>query len=199
VTALAIAGTAAALLATGAFDSGSSSDKSTTVIVRDPAATAPAAKPAPRTTTQPAAPPDDTTVADTDTYTTDTYSADYPSGWSVTEDDVDKGAYSETKIESPGGGATVLIDRTPGSPQDPQAQAEGVERDTATTPGYRRISFGTADLGGRPGFIWVFELPSGRRVDFFTNAGGGRFAILGHGTDFATAESAARTVAETLR
>ncbi|MEA2448665.1 MAG: hypothetical protein QOG63_597, partial [Thermoleophilaceae bacterium] len=41
--------------------------------------------------------------------------------------------------------------------------------------------------------------PAGRRVDFFTNTGGGRFAVLGEGTDFTTALATARAVAESLR
>jgi hypothetical protein len=102
-------------------------------------------------------------------------------------------------MQSPDGSAAVLIDRTPGDAQDPQLEAGGVESQTAKTPGYSRISFGPATLGGKAGWKWVFGLPSGRRVDYFTNTGGGRFAVLGSGSDFTTAQRTAREIAASLR
>jgi protein kinase-like protein len=196
--ALAIAGVAVALAATGVLG-GKSGKTQTTVIISNPAAGAASAQP---TATTPASTPPATTpppTTRTETYATGTYSAEYPAGWSIVEDDVDMGAYSETKFQSPDAGAAVVIDRTAGAPLDPQTAAQGVEQDTAKTPGYSRISFDHTTLGGRPAFKWVFSLPSGRRVDFFTNAGGGRFAVLGSGPDFATAHATARMVAESLR
>ena len=196
---LAVGGAAAALVATGAFKS--KKEKPTTVIVRTPAA-APSAMPTP-TTEEPTTPETTTPPPETgsgfDTYTAGTYEADYPAGWEIVEDDVDKGAYTETKIQSPDGSAAVLIDRTPGSPLDPPLEAQGVEVDTARTPGYQRLVFHRTTLGGKPGFVWIFRLPSGPRVDYFTNVGGGRFAVLGTGSDFATARAAARGVAASLR
>jgi hypothetical protein len=199
-TVLAVGGTAIALAAAGVFTSKSGSDKpTTTVIIRNPVAAAPSAQPTtPANTTPPANTPPPSTSG-TATYTTGTYAADYPAGWSIVEDNVDKGAYTETRMQSPDGAAAVLIDRTPGNPQDPQLEAEGVESQTARTAGYRRISFGPTTLGGKPGWAWVFRLPSGRRVDYFTNTGGGRFAVLGTGSDFNTAVAAARGIAESLR
>jgi serine/threonine protein kinase len=194
---LAVAGAAAALVATGAFKS--SKNSAATVTVESPAA-APSAEPA-ATVTTPAPPAESTPPAETGTatYTAGTYAADYPAGWAIVEDDVDKGAYTETKFQSPDGSAAVLIDRTPGSPLDPPLEAQGVEVDTARTPGYRRLVFHRTTLGGKPGFVWIFQLPSGPRVDYFTNVGGGRFAVLGTGSDFATARVAARSVAASLR
>jgi hypothetical protein len=74
-----------------------------------------------------------------------------------------------------------------------------VERDTRNTAGYQRVSFGSVDLAGNPGWEWIFDLPSGRRVDYFLNAGDGRFAVLGLGSDFPTAQSAARSIAESIK
>jgi hypothetical protein len=117
----------------------------------------------------------------------------------IVSDNADKGAYTETKMQSPDGRAAVLIDRTAGDAQDPQLEAQGVESQTATTAGYRRIAFEPTTLGGRAGWKWVFELPSGRRADYFTNLAGGRFAVLGSGPDFSTSQAAARAVAASLR
>jgi serine/threonine-protein kinase len=198
-TILAVGGVAIALAAAGVFKS-KGAQKQTTVVIQQPAA-APAAEPTTPAATTPTAPPTTTPPGSsgTATYRAPTYAADYPAGWTIVSDNADKGAYAETKLQSPDGGAAVLIDRTPGSAQDPQLEAAGVESQTAKTPGYRRISFAPATLGGKAGWKWVFGLPSGRRVDYFTNTGGGRFAVLGSGSDFATAERTAREVAVSLR
>jgi hypothetical protein len=199
VAVLAIAGAAIALAAAGVFSPKPSKPGATTVIIRNPVAAAPSAQPT-ATVTAPATPtPPTPAPGGTATYTTGTYAANYPAGWSILEDNVDKGAYTETKLQSPDAGAAVLIDRTPGTALDPQAEAQGVETATARTAGYRRVAFHPVSLGGRPGFQWVFDLPSGRRVDYFTNIGGGRFAVLGDGPDFAGAQRAAHQVADSLR
>jgi predicted Ser/Thr protein kinase len=194
-TILLLGGVAAALAASGVFKSKSAPEKqTTTVVVQQPVAGEVSAQPT-VTVTTPAAPEPSGTA----TYQAATYSADYPAGWTIVSDDVDKGAYTETKMQSPDGRAAVLIDRTPGDPQDPGLEAQGVESQTAKTPGYRRIAFGPVTLGAKAGWKWVFELPSGRRVDYFTNVAGGRFAVLGSGPDFAKAQAAARGAAASLR
>jgi hypothetical protein len=133
------------------------------------------------------------------TFRSGTYTVDYPTGWTILEHDVDKGAYTETKMQSPDGSAAILIDRTPGPPLDPAAEAQGVEVETAKTPGYQRLKFHAVTIGGRIVWEWVFDLPSGRRYDYFTNQGGGRFAVLGTGPDSATARRAARLVVSSIR
>jgi serine/threonine protein kinase len=199
-TILLLGGVAIALAAAGVFNSKSNTTAQTptTVIIQNPVAGAPSAEPTAPAKTTPATPPPSSSSG-TATYRNGTYAADYPAGWSLVEDDKNMGAYTETKFQSPDGGAAVLIDRTPGAALDPQLEAQGVEKDTAKTTGYRRISFAPTTLGGRPGFEWVFDLPSGRRFDYFTNTGGGRFAVLGSGSDTTTAQQAAREVAASLR
>src|SRR4051794_28005075 len=168
-----------------------------TVLVQNPVApsaqpTAPT-KPPPQVAATPQRP------AGNATYRAGTYTVDYPAGWTILERDVDKGAYTETKMQSPDGGAAVLIDRTPGAPLDPAVEAKGVEVDTAKTPGYRQLKFHAVTIGGR--IVWGggFDLPSGRRYDYFTNEGGGRFAVLGTGSDSAAARKAARLVVSSIR
>jgi hypothetical protein len=201
VTILALGGAAIALAAAGVFNSKSGGGKQTTVVIRQPAA-APSAQPTtpagttPTTPTPTTAPPSTPSTA---TYRAPTYSADYPADWTIVSKNADKGAYTETKMQSPDGTAAVLIDRTPGDAQDPQLEAQGVESQTAKTPGYSRVSFGPVTLGGKAGWKWVFDLPSGRRVDYFTNVGGGRFAVLGSGSDFSTSQQVAGEVAASLR
>ena len=198
-TVLALAGMAAALIAGGALDG--DGGKATTVLVRDPPqADAPRANDARgRDDTTTDRPPDSGASGETLAYSSGTYSADYPADWALVEDDIDKGAYTQTKFVSPGGSATVVIDRTPGAPLDPIDEALEVEQGTAATPGYRRITLERTTIGGRPAAKWVFDLPEGRRVDYFVDFEGGRYAVLGHGPDFATASRVAREVAESLR
>jgi hypothetical protein len=200
-TLLALGGVAIALAAAGVFSSGSGgSTSTTTIIIRNPAAAAQSAQPTKPANTAPppaTAPPQGS--SGTIAYTPGPYTADYPAGWSIVEDNVNMGAYTEAKIQNPSGSAALLIDRTPGSPLDPQTEAQGVESQTAKTPGYQRVSFGPTTLGGKPGWEWVFGLASGPRVDYFTNSGGGRFAVLGTGSNFSAAMRAARGVAASLR
>jgi serine/threonine protein kinase len=176
--------------------SSSPSPTTRTVIIQNPAqASAEPTTPAtPPPTTAPAPSPSSTAV-----YRTSTYALDYPSGWTIVEDDAGKGAYREAKMQSPDGSAALLIDRASGAPLDPMVEAQGVEVDTAKTPGYRRVQWQAATIGGKVVWEWVFDLPSGRRYDYFTNQHGGRFAVLGTGSDTATARRAARTVVASIR
>jgi hypothetical protein len=163
------------------------------VIIQNPVATS--AQPT-RPTTTPTPP---VHPSATRTYTSSAYSADVPADWSLVSDNADKGAYTETKMQSPDGGAAVLIDRASGSPLDPRVEAEGVRKDTARTPGYTEVVFAPTTIGGRVVWEWIFDLPSGRRYDYFTNQNGGRFAVLGTGSDTATSRKVARSVIASLR
>jgi serine/threonine protein kinase len=194
-TILLLGGVAIALAAAGVFSSKSSgpAPAPTTVIVQNPVETS-AQPTVQKTTPTPPAHP-----SATRTYTTGTYSADFPASWALVSDNEDKGAYTETKMQSPDGGAAVLIDRSPGSALDPAVEAEGVRKDTAKTPGYHEVAFGYTTLGGRAAFEWIFDLPSGRRYDYFTNTSGGRFAVLGTGPDTSTSHKVARSVTASLR
>src|SRR4051794_9694542 len=108
-TILVLGGVAIALAAAGVFSKQSSPSPATrTVIIQNPANTA-VEPTTPQTTPTPAVHP-----SAQRTYTTSTYSADVPADWTLVEDNVDKQAYTETKMQSPDGGAAVLIDRAAG-------------------------------------------------------------------------------------
>jgi serine/threonine protein kinase len=195
-TVLVVGGVAIALAAAGVFRSKSSPPPPTTktVIIQNPVQ--PSAEPTTPTTPSATQPQPGSGPS---TYRTSAYALDYPAGWTVVEDDVDKGAYREAKMQSPDGGAAVLIDRAPGAPLDPMVEAQGVEVDTAKTGGYRRVKWDAATIGAKVVWEWVFDLPSGRRYDYFTNQNGGRFAVLGTGSDTAAARKAARTAVASIR
>lgn len=198
---LAVGGVAAGLITTGALNH--TTTTTTTLIVRNNTrtltVTAPSNASSGGLTSQSGTSPPASGGAGLATYRGSFYTASYPAGWTLLEQDEPVSTYTETKFEAPDRSVTVLIDRTPGGPVDPALEAQGVEKETSRTSGYRRLRFQPITLGGRAAFEWEFSLPSGRRVDVFMNVGGGRYAVLGYGADFAAALTTARQVAESIQ
>ncbi len=128
----------------------------------------------------------------------DSYTAEYPSSWSIVEDDELKTTYSRTKFVSPDTSQSVLIDHSPGATQSPSESAATVERQTAKTRGYQRLSFEETTINGNPAFEWTFKIGSARNIDIFLTAGGDAYAVLGEGSDFATVVGYTRDVAGSI-
>jgi serine/threonine protein kinase len=172
------------LFAAGVFDKGSS-------------------KPAAKTTTTNGKTNTETTAttstADYATYSTGAYTADYPAGWRITEDNVLHTTYTQTTFEAPDGSASVLIDRSPGQDASPQASAEDVEKQTAAkTADYQRLSFESTTLNGKDAFEWTFQEGSTRKIDIFLVEGGDGYAVLGKGAPFDSVISMTRHVAGSI-
>jgi hypothetical protein len=126
----------------------------------------------------------------------------YPSGWRVAEAEVSSGAFFHTLVVGGHGSEAVIIDRTPNEPLSLSVWAVGVERDTASTPGYRLVSFQTATVDSTKAVIWQFEASSlspPARVDIFQRIGADGYAVLGESGSVARSLSVARTVALSLR
>jgi hypothetical protein len=160
-------------------------------------------KPAAKTTTTSGRTTSTSTTAATATkytgYRTAAYTAEYPAGWQITEDNVLKTTYSRTAFEAPDGSASVLIDRSPGKTSSPQSNAETVESQTrATTPGYQRLSFEPTTLNGNDAFEWTFQEGSTRKIDIFLVAGGDGYAVLGKGSPFDSVIGMTRHVAGSI-
>jgi hypothetical protein len=134
-------------------------------------------------------------------YKSEAYRVHYPAGWTVAQDYVQKTDYFETEFVSPNGGQSVKIDHTPGEMTPPATKAAQVEADVRDTPGYQRVSFDEATIGGRSAFAWIFREGDTQKVDYFVNAGGDGYAVLGTSDvrDFRVVLPAARRVAESLR
>jgi serine/threonine protein kinase len=144
---------------------------------------------------------DKTVTSSSDDYTaysTEGYSAEYPAGWRIDQDDVLKTTYSRTSFVA-GDGSEIDIDHSPGQSADPETSATQVEADTAKTPGYKRLSFESTTLGGRDAFEWTFQIGSDRKIDIFLTAGGDGFAVLGKGPDFESVIGQARHVAGSIQ
>jgi hypothetical protein len=133
------------------------------------------------------------------TYASASYGAQYPSDWTIAEDDVLKTTYSRTRFVSADGTQSVLIDHSPGADNPPSESAAGVEAQTARTAGYVRLSYEETTIAGRPAVEWTFKVGSERKIDIFLTAGGDGFAVLGTGADFATVIGIARDVAASIQ
>jgi hypothetical protein len=136
---------------------------------------------------------------DVATYASAGYSAEYPSDWTIAEDDVLKTTYSRTRFVSADGAQSVLIDHSPGADNPASESAAGVEAQTSRTAGYVRLSFEETTIAGRPAVEWTFKVGSERKIDIFLTAGGDGYAVLGEGADFATVIGIARNVAASIQ
>jgi hypothetical protein len=108
------------------------------------------------------------------------YTLDRPAGWITIEDQRAAHSYLESKWRDPADSKTsVLIDSQPSPGLSAQLDAESVRAQTSSTPGYQEISFEPASIGGNDAWRWVFNVSGTERVDYFINACGHSFAILG--------------------
>jgi len=74
----------------------------------------------------------------------------------------------------------VLIDaQTPGPSGSPLDSARNVRAQTSQSEGYSEISFREVRIAGRPTAEWVFDLPEGRKVDYFFTECNVGIAVLG--------------------
>src|SRR5205823_12865460 len=111
------------------------------------------------------------TAAGPERYTGPAFSFTAPRGWHLIEYERQLGPFRRTRLSSPDGSETLIIDRSPGEPLTPAAKQQAVERATAaTTRGYRRISVSATTVAGRRAVTWEFVLPQGARVDLFERA-----------------------------
>jgi hypothetical protein len=123
-------------------------------------------------------------------YTTSAYTASYPPGWKVAENNapVSGGAYFETRFVSPSGGTLIDIDRTPADPDSAQQAAKSVAAASSSEAGYQQLAFTALTLAGAPAWKWAFLAPAAGRItlagyhdDLFRHIDGGRYATLGVG------------------
>lgn len=184
-----LGGAAAALVATGGQSGGGAGERAgpapaTTVTVK------PTISPPPPKSTEGRKPPGKTT-----TYRGADYTFDYPADWSVTEDEVSKGAFSRTSLVSSDGGQTVVIDHTPGETTDPATKARQLRGDGSTTTTFEPVT-----LGGRPGFQWAFRDNGQQKVDYLLNTGSDGYAVLGESdpSNFSVVSKVAYQIANSL-
>jgi hypothetical protein len=159
----------------------------TTPITAGPSASAPAdATGAPSSSTQhpPAHPtPPTPPASSTFSYRGTTMSAEIPVGWRITEREVQKPGYLESKWTNPANTADyLLIDMSPVTHLTPAEDAAPVHTGTEQTRGYREITYGPGDLLGVGSWMWVFEVPTSERIDYFFERCTNTFGVLGSTT-----------------
>jgi tRNA A-37 threonylcarbamoyl transferase component Bud32 len=195
---------AAALFAAGVFESEEPRGGDTAENVRKQGAVPTTPEPEPRTEPEPEPPggdgrPEAPRAEPAATYTGGSYTARYPDGWRIAEDDVLKTTYSRTKFVSPGGAQSVLIDHSPGADNPASESAAAVESQLSQSENYVRHSFEETTVGGRPAVEWTFEIDDERKIDIFLTAGGDGYAVLGEGADFQTVIGITRDVAASIQ
>ena len=111
------------------------------------------------------------------TYDGGGFTAKRPAGWKAEADGVQHDGYIESKWRNPADANTsVTIDRTPGTTGSAYSNAQGVRAQANVS---REFLFKQTNLAGAPATQWVFETGGDRRVDYFVNACGTGYAILG--------------------
>lgn len=98
-------------------------------------------------------------------------------------------------------GTSVLVDALADATSAPEERARRNRDRGAAKPGYREHKLGPVRLGGRPGFVWEYELPDRRVVDYFLNHCGDGYAVQGAAPreSFVAQAPAFRAAANSLR
>jgi hypothetical protein len=141
-------------------------------------------------------------VAHFTTYVGSRMTASIPTGWTLSEDEVQKPGYLESKwISTADPTDYLLIDISPATHLTPEQDAAPVHTATSTSAGYRELYYGTGDLLGAPSWMWVFQLPEAERIDYFFENCTNTFGVLGSsGAErFATDRPMFRAVARSVR
>lgn len=105
------------------------------------------------------------------------FTARRPATWETEADRVPMDGYIESKWRNPADSSTtVKINWTPATTGTALSSAQGVRAQANVD---RTVTFKETNLAGQPAVQWVFESDGERRVDFFVNACGTGFAVLG--------------------
>jgi hypothetical protein len=109
-----------------------------------------------------------------------TFSINYPSGWSTVENARRISDYVETKLVDPGRGSTtfLLIDHAPSYTGTLEQGASGVRAPIAKQPSYEQLAYGPRTFINSQGFLWQFSASGLEQMDTFYAACNGQIAVL---------------------
>jgi serine/threonine-protein kinase len=109
------------------------------------------------------------------------YSAEVPVGWSTEMiDERNSARFTSEWSDSADPGTSVLIDaQSPGPSVGALDSAREVRAETSQSTGYSEIAFREIRIAGRPTAEWIFDLPEGRKVDYFFAECNVGVAVLG--------------------
>lgn len=109
-------------------------------------------------------------------YAPGAYTVQVPATWQNTADDVDHGAYRESKWESPAGDGSFLVDYTVGFDGTSRGGATQVRAQTSRSAGYQELRYGPWDGGT---WRWDFALSGQHKMDVFSVGCQTGYATLG--------------------
>jgi hypothetical protein len=120
------------------------------------------------------------------TFTGSYFSVDYPDDWTIDANEVSKGSYFDTTIQSSSRLAMLRVDVTPpsgGAGSDASSNAVLVERALSGQPGYQELRFGPTTFRGYPAVDWEFVVREQgillhKQDTFFNDDSGNDIAIL---------------------
>lgn len=109
------------------------------------------------------------------------FAADIPEDWDTEEvDEKNSGRFTNVWSDPSNPGVTILIDaQRPAPSVSVMDSAASVRAQTSQTEGYSEVSFEETDTSGGRTAEWVFDLPEGRRVDYFFQGCDVGVAVLG--------------------
>jgi hypothetical protein len=172
----------AAVAATaGGCGGGDGGDKGTAVTFQRPAATTPAAgglRPA----------------------QAEGFTLKVPAGWTRQDSTLAGGIQRSEWRDPAAAGTSVLVDAVTSASSTAQDRATRNRARGSAKAGYRERTFEPATLAGRDGWLWDYQLPDRRVVDYFLNDCGDGFAVQGTAAvqAFPRVERLFRQVAESL-
>jgi SPOR domain len=114
-------------------------------------------------------------------YHASSYDLEVPGNWQLVERERShSGQFKQTEWRVPGAPETkFLVDYTEGYEGTPEEGARGVRAQRRSQPGYREIEFGPTVLNGFDAWRWTYLLADAKQVDFFVQACGTGYAMLG--------------------
>jgi hypothetical protein len=108
------------------------------------------------------------------------FTIEVPRSWRAGARDVQHQGYVNNRWHPAGDKrTTLLVDYTVGIRRPARVSARRVRNTVKRNASYRELAFGAVKLGGRTAWRWEFKLRGQHKVDYFVNACGNGYAVLG--------------------
>lgn len=130
------------------------------------------------------------------------FSARIPAGWAVEDSEVQRPNEVETKWRNLADKADyLLIDAHTATHLTPEQDAAPVLRTLEGSGSYEQVYYGPGDLVGVRSWMWIFHIEGDERIDYFFEACGKAFGVLGSTLPmgFGSLRTTFRAVAQSVR
>ncbi len=113
-------------------------------------------------------------------YATPAYRAQVPSAWTLLADDVDRGAFNESRWRAPAPyRALLVITYRTGSGAKPDGVAERARVNMAARRTYSELAYGPIDLNGGEAWRWAYGVDGQARLSWYLNECDTSIAVYG--------------------